>query len=234
MDNFLHNFIFGVYPYIATTVFLLGSWIRFDHEQYTWKSDSSQLLSKSGMRAASNLFHYGVLGLFGGHIVGLLTPHAVFTTLGLSDLAHQWIAITAGTVFGSACLIGAVMLWMRRMTNPRVRAASRWIDINILGWLVLTVAAGLSTIPTSIGHANHGDAAVMISLADWVQSILYLHPDPSLVKNVDGVYKVHMFLGMSVFLFFPFTRLVHIWSAPIGYIARAYQIVRTKRRPAVR
>ena len=99
---------------------------------------------------------------------------------------------------------------------------------------MLTAAAGLSTIPTSIGHANHGDAAVMISLAEWVQSILYLHPDPGLVKDVDSVYKLHMFLGMSVFLFFPFTRLVHIWSAPIGYIARSYQIVRTKRRSAVR
>jgi len=232
--EFLHNFIFGVYPYIATTVFLLGSWIRFDTEQYTWKSDSSQLLSKTGMRAASNLFHYGVLGLFGGHIVGLLTPHAVFTTIGLSDMLHQWIAISAGTVFGLACFLGAALLWIRRMTNPRVRAASRWIDINILGWLVLTVAAGLSTIPTSIHHANAGDAGMMISLAEWVQSILYLHPDPKLVLDVSPVYKFHMFLGMSVFLFFPFTRLVHIWSAPFGYITRAYQIVRTKRRPVGR
>ncbi len=228
--DFLHNFIFGVYPYLATTVFLLGSWLRFDHEQYTWKSDSSQLLSKSGMRVASNLFHYGILGLFGGHIVGLTVPHFVFLTVGLSDLAHQWIAICAGTVFGSACLVGGILLWLRRMNNPRVRAASRWVDINILGWLVLTAAAGLSTIPTSIHHANAGDAQTMIHLADWVQSILFLHPDPSLVKDVSGVYKLHMFLGMSVFLFFPFTRLVHIWSAPLGYLGRAYQIVRTKRR----
>ena len=229
MESFLHNFIFGVYPYIATTVFLLGSWIRFDHEQYTWKSDSSQLLSKRGMRVASNLFHYGILGLFGGHIVGLLTPHAVFTWLGLSDLAHQWIAISAGTVFGGVCLIGAAFLWMRRMSNPRVRAASRWIDINILGWLALTATAGLITIPVSIHHATAGDPGTMILLAEWVQSILYLHPDPQLVQNVSLVYKIHMFLGMSVFLFFPFTRLVHIWSAPLAYLGRAYQIVRTKR-----
>lgn len=232
--EFLHNFIFGVYPYIATTVFLLGSWIRFDHEQYTWKSDSSQLLSKSGMRFASNFFHYGILGLFGGHVVGLLTPHVVFRALGVSDMAHQWIAIVAGTVFGGACLIGAIALWLRRMTNVRVRAASRWMDINILGWLALTAAAGLYTIPTSIHHANAGNAEVMINLAEWVQSILYLHPDPKLLQGVSGVYKFHMFLGMSVFLFFPFTRLVHIWSAPLGYLFRAYQIVRTKRRPTMR
>ncbi len=227
--EFLHNFIFGVYPYIATTVFLLGSWIRFDHEQYTWKSDSSQLLSKRGMRFASNFFHYGILGLFLGHVIGLLTPHAVFLALGVSDMTHQWLAISAGTLFGGACLLGAIVLWLRRLTNPRVRAASRWMDINILGWLALTAAAGLITIPTSIHHASSGDASTMIRLAQWVQSILYLHPDPSLVLGVSPVYKFHMFLGMSVFLFFPFTRLVHIWSAPFGYLGRAYQIVRVRR-----
>lgn len=227
--EFLHNFIFGVYPYIATTVFLLGSWIRFDHEQYTWKSDSSQLLSKRGMRFASNFFHYGILGLFLGHVVGLLTPHPVFLALGVPDMTHQWLAISAGTLFGGACLLGAIVLWLRRLANPRVRAASRWMDINILGWLMLTAAAGLATIPTSIQHAGSGDASAMIQLADWVQSILYLHPDPKLVLDVSPVYKFHMFLGMSVFLFFPFTRLVHIWSAPFGYLGRAYQIVRVKR-----
>ncbi len=227
--EFLHNFIFGVYPYIATTVFLLGSWIRFDHEQYTWKSDSSQLLSRRGMRFASNFFHYGILGLFLGHVIGLLTPHAVFLALGVSDMTHQWLAIFAGTLFGGACLLGAIVLWLRRLTNPRVRAASRWMDINILGWLALTAAAGLITIPTSIHHASSGDASTMIRLAEWVQSILYLHPDPSLVLDVSPVYRFHMFLGMSVFLFFPFTRLVHIWSAPFGYLGRAYQIVRVRR-----
>ncbi len=227
--EFLHNFIFGVYPYIATTVFLLGSWIRFDHEQYTWKSDSSQLLSKAGMRFASNFFHYGILGLFLGHVAGLLTPHAVFLALGVSDMAHQWLAITAGTLFGGACLLGAIVLWLRRLTNPRVRTASRWMDINIMGWLALTAAAGLFTIPFSINHANTGNAEAMIHLANWVQSILYLHPDPSLVLEVDPAYKFHMFLGMSVFLFFPFTRLVHIWSAPFAYLGRAYQIVRARR-----
>ena len=227
--DFLHNFIFGIYPYIATTVFLIGSWIRFDTEQYTWKSDSSQLLSKRSMRFASNVFHYGILGLFLGHVAGLLTPHAVFLGLGISDLIHQWTAILAGAIFGSACLLGAIVLWLRRMTNPRVRAASRWMDINILGWLALTAAAGLITIPTSVHHATAGDAETMIRLANWIQSILYLHPDPQLVKDASPVYKFHMFLGMSVFLFFPFTRLVHIWSAPFGYLGRAYQIVRRKR-----
>lgn len=225
----LHQIVFGVYPYLALATFVLGSWIRFDHEQYTWKSDSSQLLSRRYMRFASNVFHVGILGIFFGHLVGLLTPHSVFLALGISDMAHQGIAIFAGGIFGLMVILGGVMLWLRRMFNPRVRAASRWMDINILGWLIITAVLGFSTIFFSIEHAGKGDATVMIRLADWVQSIVVLQPKPELLHEIDLVFKLHIFFGLSVFLFFPFTRLVHIWSAPIGYLFRAYQVVRARR-----
>lgn len=225
----VHNFIFGVYPYVALAVFFLGSWVRFDHEQYTWKSDSSQLLSKGGLRLGSNLFHIGVLAIFGGHFVGLLTPHAVFLAMGVSDMSHQYVAIVAGTVFGVSALVGGAILWVRRMFNPRIAATSRGSDKFVLTWLLLTLLLGLSTIPFSMGHASHGDASVMIALANWAQSIVTLRPQPALLEAVDPVFKTHMFFGMTVFLVFPFTRLVHVWSAPIGYLGRAYQIVRAKR-----
>lgn len=225
----LHQIVFGVYPYICLVTFVLGSWIRFDHEQYTWKSDSSQLLSKRYMRFASNVFHIGILGIFFGHLVGLLMPHSLFLAMGVSDMAHQGIAIFAGGVFGLMVILGGTMLWLRRMFNKRVRAASRWMDINILGWLVLTAVMGFSTIFWSIGHASQGDATVMLRLAEWVQSVATLQPNPELLRGVDTVFKMHIFLGLSVFLFFPFTRLVHIWSAPLGYLFRAYQVVRSKR-----
>jgi nitrate reductase gamma subunit len=230
----LHNFIFGAYPYIALSVFALGSWLRFDREQYTWKSDSSQLLSKGGMRLGSNLFHIGIIAVFLGHAVGLLTPHHFFLALGVSDMSHQYLAITAGAIFGTMCLIGGAILWLRRMFNPRVSAASRGTDKFILTWLLVTLSLGLSTIPVSMGHAQHGDPGVMIALAEWVQSIVYLHPNPALLENVDGIFKIHLFFGMTVFLLFPFTRLVHIWSVPFGYLGRSYQIVRTKRAVAMR
>ncbi len=225
----LHQIVFGVYPYLALATFILGSWIRFDHEQYTWKSDSSQLLSKRYMRFASNVFHIGILGIFFGHLVGLLTPHSVFLALGVSDMAHQGIAIFAGGFFGLMVILGGVILWLRRMFNKRVRAASRWMDINILGWIILTAVLGFTTIFYSIGHASRGDVTTMLVLAEWVQSIVLLQPNPELIRGVDTVFKLHIFFGLSVFLFFPFTRLVHIWSAPIGYLFRAYQVVRTKR-----
>lgn len=225
----MHHIIFGVYPYIALVTFILGSWIRFDHEQYTWKSDSSQLLSKEHMRFASNVFHIGILGIFFGHLVGMLLPHSLFLSLGVSDAAHQGIAIFAGGIFGLMVIFGGTILWLRRMFNERVRAASRWMDINILGWLILTASVGFSTIFWSLGHAEHQDFSVMIRLTEYVQSIVSLQANPELIRDIDPVYKLHMFFGLSVFLFFPFTRLVHIWSAPIGYLFRAYQIVRAKR-----
>ncbi len=220
--------LFGAYPYIALTVFLAGSWLRFDTEQYTWKTDSSQLLSKRGMRLASNLFHVGVLAVLGGHAVGLLTPHPWFRAAGVTDIAHQWMAIGAGSVFGLMCLLGGLMLLARRLGNRRVRAAARSTDLPILVWLLATLTLGLCTIPVSVGHAEHGDAGVMIALAEWVQSILCLHPQPGLLAGVEPIFKAHITFGLTVLLVFPFTRLVHIWSVPLGYLGRAYQVVRTR------
>lgn len=225
----LHDFLFGVYPYLAGTVFLIGSWVRFDREQYTWKTDSSQLLARHNLRLASNFFHVGIISIFFGHLVGLLTPHSVFLAMGISDLAHQHIAIAAGSVFGSICLIGGVMLWLRRLTNSRVRAVSRKMDVFILTWILTTLLLGLSTIPVSLDHAQHGNAGVMLALANWAQSVVTFRADAALLAAVDPIFRVHLFFGMTVFLLFPFTRLVHIWSVPFGYLGRAYQVVRHKR-----
>lgn len=227
----LHDFIFGAYPYLAGTIFVLGSWIRFDREQYTWKADSSQLLSNKNMRLASNLFHVGILAVFFGHLFGMLTPHSWFLAMGISDVAHQYIAIYAGLIFGSLCLIGSIMLLLRRLTEPRVRAVSRKRDTFIIGWLLVTVALGLSTTVVSWNHASHGDATTMIALTTWVQSVATLNVNADLIRDVSPIFKLHMFFGMTVFLLFPFTRLVHVWSVPLSYLGRAYQIVRTNQVP---
>ncbi|OGS94343.1 MAG: respiratory nitrate reductase subunit gamma [Gallionellales bacterium RBG_16_56_9] len=224
----LNNLLFGVYPYVCLTVFFIGSWLRFDREQYGWKSDSSQLLSKPWMRWASNCFHFGVLAIFGGHLVGLLTPHKVFQML-MDDMSHQWVAITAGTIFGLVMLFGGTILLFRRFFNSRISLTSRWSDKFTISWVMFTLVLGLLTIPVSLGHAGHGDPRVVTAMAEWIQSIVYLYPTPAYLEGVDTIFKLHVLAGMTVFLIFPFTRLVHIWSMPFGYIARAYQIVRTKR-----
>jgi nitrate reductase gamma subunit len=198
----LNNFFFGVYPYIAFTVFLLGSWIRFDQEQYTWKSDSSQLLSKDNMRLASNLFHIGIIAVFFGHAVGLLTPHSWFQAVGVTDMQHQYLAITAGAIFGGLCFIGGAMLWLRRMFNRRISATSRSSDKLILTWLMVTLTLGLSSIPVSMGHAEHGNPGVMIALAEAQSIVTCVRPRICCRLRI-RFSRTHLFFGMTVFLVFP-------------------------------
>jgi nitrate reductase gamma subunit len=163
-----------------------------------------------------------------GHFAGLVTPHSWFLAMGVSDMMHQIVAISAGAAFGSLCMMGGVILWKRRMYHPRVRANSRFMDLFILNWILGTLAVGLLTIPVSIYHAFSGDTSAMIALADWAQATLSLNANAALLDNVGFIYKLHLFLGMSVFFLFPFSRLVHVWSMPLGYMFRPYQIVRTK------
>lgn len=228
MDT-LHQFLFGIYPYIALSVFLLGSLIRFEREQYSWKSESSQLLHRGSLRLGSMLFHIGVLGLFFGHAVGLLTPVAVWDALGVSHSFKQVFAMTAGGIMGTLCLIGVLMLLTRRLGNPRLAANTTWRDTLVLGWLLVTVLAGLSTIFVS---AQHLDGHEMVLLMSWAQHIVTLRGDAaSFITDASPVFKLHLFLGMSLFVIFPFTRLVHVWSgfAAVGYLGRAWQLVRPRR-----
>ncbi|MCF6355816.1 MAG: respiratory nitrate reductase subunit gamma [Candidatus Polarisedimenticolaceae bacterium] len=226
----MSDFIFGAYPYLAGTIFAVGCWIRFDREQYTWKADSSQLLDNTNMRLYSNLFHVGVIGIFLGHFVGLLTPHSWFLALGISDLAHQNIAIYAGSAFGIATLVGAGLLARRRLTVERIKAVSRGRDNFVILLIAATAFLGLMTVPASMYHASHQDASTMLALSEYLKSVVTLSVDPTLLKDVSFVYKLHMFFGMTLVLIFPFTRMVHIWSVPISYIGRAYQIVRTRKQ----
>ncbi|HNX72443.1 respiratory nitrate reductase subunit gamma [Rivihabitans pingtungensis] len=228
MDT-LHQFLFGIYPYIALSVFLLGSLIRFEREQYSWKSESSQLLHRGSLRLGSMLFHIGVLGLFFGHAVGLLTPVAVWDALGVSHSFKQVFAMTAGGVMGTLCLLGLLMLLSRRLGNARLAANTTWRDTLVLGWLLVTVLAGLSTIFVS---AQHLDGHEMVLLMSWAQHIVTLRGDAaSFITDASPVFKLHLFLGMSLFVIFPFTRLVHVWSgfAAVGYLGRAWQLVRPRR-----
>ena len=226
--SYFHDFLFGIYPYIALAVFLVGSLIRFDREQYTWKSDSSQLLKRGQLRLGSNLFHIGILALFFGHLFGLLTPKELYHALGLSTAAKQMLAITAGGVFGAMCLVGLLLLLHRRLTEPRIRATSTRMDIFVLLWILATLALGLLSIAVSLGHPDGG---VMVLLANWAQHIVTFRSGAAdFIAGVHWIYKIHLFFGMTLFVLFPFSRLVHVWSgfAAVAYVTRAYQIVRSR------
>jgi nitrate reductase gamma subunit len=233
MGPWLNNALYGYYPYIALTVFLLGSLLRFDHSQYTWRTGSSQLLRRKQLLWGSNLFHIGILGIFAGHFVGLLTPVAVFDALGVSHTFKQLLAMTAGGIAGTACWIGIALLAHRRLFDARIRNTSSFSDIAILLLLWAQLTLGLATIPVS---AQHLDGHEMIKFMNWAQGIVTLHPgSAALIADVNPIFKCHLFLGMTIFLLFPFTRLVHVWSAPIWYLGRTgYQVVRTTRHAARR
>ena len=228
MMHMANTFLFGVYPYICLSVLLIGSVIRFDREQYTWRSQSSQLLRRKQLVWGSNLFHVGVLLIFVGHTGGLLTPVFVFEALGISHTAKQLTAVIAGGVAGTACLIGLLMLLHRRLSDPRIRRTSSFADIGVLVILLVQLSLGLSSIFVSL---NHLDGTEMVALMNWAQHIVTLRPGAAdYVAGVSPIFKIHLTLGMTIFLIFPFTRLVHILSAPVWYLGRrGYQIVRTKR-----
>jgi nitrate reductase gamma subunit len=224
--SYTHEFLFGIYPYICVAVFLLGSLIRFDREQYTWKSDSSQLLRRGQLRWGSNLFHIGILGIFFGHLFGLLTPLSVWHALGVTAPAKQMLAMVAGGIAGLACLVGLILLIHRRLSEARIRATTRPMDLVVLYLLLAQLLLGLFSVTVS---AQHLDGADMIRLMTWAQHIVTFRGDAAaFVADVALVFKLHLVLGMTIFLVFPFSRLVHVWSgfATLAYVTRAYQVVR--------
>jgi nitrate reductase gamma subunit len=226
----INHIVFGWYPYLCLTVFLLGSLLRFDREQYTWKTGSSQLLRRRQLMWGSNLFHVGILVIFVGHLVGLLTPIWIFDTIGISHGFKQLMAIAIGGVAGLLCLVGIALLTHRRLFDDRIRSTSSFGDIAILLILFAQLLLGLATIPVSM---NHLDGHEMVKFMSWAQGILLLRSDAwTLVADVNPIFKAHLFLGMTIFLVFPFTRLVHVWRAPIWYVGRrGYQVVRSSGRP---
>ncbi|BCL76001.1 respiratory nitrate reductase subunit [Jeongeupia sp. HS-3] len=231
--TYLHQFLFGFYPYIALTVFFVGSLLRFDREQYSWRADSSQLLRRKQLRWGSNLFHFGVLVVFAGHLVGFLMPEPIVLAL-MSEQAHEQMAMLGGGVAGVAAIIGLSMLIHRRLSDPRLRSNSRPWDLLIVAILWVQLALGLATVYFSSVKVEGYSFQALIH---YVQGIVIFRPNNAdLLIAIPWVYKLHIFLGLTIFLVFPFTRLVHIWSglASVFYLFRPYQLMRTRRTSQAR
>lgn len=231
MADVIHYMLFGIYPYIALAVLALGSIIRYDREPYSWRAGSSQLLRRKQLIVGSVLFHVGVLLIFAGHLVGLLTPIAIWDALGVTHGAKQLLAMAAGGVAGVMGIVGATLLIHRRFFDPRVRAASRFSDNMVILLLWVQLALGLATIPVS---AQHLDGHEMIKFMNWSQGIFTFRAGAAdQIRDVAPVFKLHLVLGLTILLLFPFTRLVHMLSAPVRYLWRpGYQVVRSRKLAA--
>lgn len=228
----MNTVLFGIYPYIALSVLILGSVARYERDPFTWKTSSSQLLRRKQLVVGSILFHVGMLVIFAGHVVGLLTPIWVFDMLGVSHEAKQILAIVAGGIAGVMALVGGGMLFHRRWTDPRVRQTSSVWDIAVLVMLLGQLLLGVGTIFVSLQHLEGGE---MVKFMAWAQGIFTFDPDAaSYVADAALIFKLHLVLGMTILLVAPFTRLVHVASGvfvPLRYLflRPGYQIVRSRR-----
>ncbi|MCW1956712.1 respiratory nitrate reductase subunit gamma [uncultured Lentibacter sp.] len=234
MLDHIDYFIFGIMPYIALTVLIVGSIARYERDPFTWKSSSSQLLRKKQLFWGSVMFHAGIITVFGGHLVGLFTPVAVLDALSIPYAAKQWMAVLLGGTAGIVALIGASLLIHRRVTEPRIWATTSFADIGILVLIWLQLLIGLGTITLTLQHM---DGSEMVRFMTWSQSVVLLKLNAwAMVVDVHWLYKAHIFLGLLITLLFPFTRLVHMvsgFAAPFRYLLRpGYQIVRSRRQTA--
>ncbi|WP_299775855.1 respiratory nitrate reductase subunit gamma [uncultured Tateyamaria sp.] len=225
--------IFGIMPYAALTILIVGSIARYERDPFTWKSSSSQLLRRKQLVWGSILFHVGILTVFFGHLMGLFTPVWVLDAIGIPYALKQWMAVLIGGPAGIAALIGASMLLHRRLFDARIRVTSSYPDIIIMVLIWLQLMIGLLTITQTLQHM---DGAEMVRFMNWSQSIVTWNINAwAIVVDVHWLYKLHIFLGLIITALFPFTRLVHMISglaAPFRYILgrSGYQVVRTRRQ----
>lgn len=225
MSDYYYSFFFVTYPYLCLTVFVLGTLIRYDREQYSWRASSSQLLADRGLKIGNILFHIGIIFIFFGHLVGLLTPHSFYEHF-ITAEQKQMLAIIAGGIAGVIGFIGLTILVFRRLFIARIRATSAPTDILVIVIFWVQITLGLITIPFSLAHH---DASLMLNLSEWAQHVVTFRSGAAeFIVGVEWPFQVHLLLGMTIFLLFPFTRLVHILSAPVKYVWRPYQVVRSR------
>lgn len=221
--NLLDTFLFIIFPYLCLTVFVLGHGYRYITDRYTWNTRSSEFLEKKSLFAGSMLFHYGIIFTFLGHASGLLIPQRLLDRIGIDSQIHTFIAHWSGLAVGIAAFLGLVLLFRRRMTNPRVRAVNRLNDTVTLCGLFIVISMGLFNV-------IFGNYDVLYTIAPWIRGIVTFTPDAMLIKAAPLNYKIHIITALALLGFSPFSRLVHIWSVPVTYLFRRWILFRRQAR----
>ncbi|WP_042463223.1 respiratory nitrate reductase subunit gamma [Neobacillus dielmonensis] len=221
------QFLWGVLPYIVLTIFIGGHIYRYQHDQFGWTSKSSELLEKKLLRLGSNLFHFGILFVFGGHVMGLLIPIDVYEALGVTEHQYHTIALIGGIPAGLAAAIGILILLYRRMTVRRLIVTSTTGDWLTLVFLVIVILSGLSATFLNI-DPNGFDYRTTIG--PWLRSVLTFRANADYLSAVPVWFRIHILAVLGIFAAWPFTRLVHVFSVPVRYLSRSYVIYR-KRTP---
>lgn len=218
--------LWGVLPYGVVVFFLTSILWRYATNPFGWTSKSSEMLEKKMLRWGSLLFHFGLLAVLAGHIAGLLVPVSVYRYLGVSDEAYHMAAVSGGLPAGVATLAGALILLYRRMTVPRIRSTSSAGDRVALVMLAIVLITGLTA--TTLNAVNHTDFDYRTTINPWLRGLIVFRPDPDLMRTVPIAFKIHILTTFVLYLVFPFTRLVHALSLPLGYLKRSYVVYRRR------
>lgn len=224
----MSTFLWVIFPYICLAVFVVGHVWRYRYDKFGWTTRSSQLYETKLLRIGSPLFHFGILGVAVGHFMGLIIPQSLTDRMGISHEMYHFVAMAGGIPAGLATLAGLIILVYRRRTvgpvfsattvNDKVMYAALGIVILLGMWN--TIAGGLLTIG---GEYNYRDG-----VSPWFRQIFWFQPDASLMENAPLGFQLHAFFAFLLFGMWPFTRLVHVFSAPLGYFVRPYIVYRSR------
>ena len=223
-----------ILPYVAVTTFIVGHIWRYRRDQFTWTTRSTQILEARWLKLGSPLFHFGLLAVIGGHVIGILIPQSFTDSLGISDNTYRIFSATMGTLAGFAMLAGLAILIARRLLDARVAATTRTMDVAVMALLALMVATGMWN--TVVENLINGGYNYRETVSPWFRGLFLLNPDPSLMTSatVPISYQIHAIGGWLIILVWPFTRLVHAWSVPLAYVWRRPIVYRSRSPLSVR
>ncbi|MFI5828256.1 respiratory nitrate reductase subunit gamma [Streptomyces sp. NPDC051578] len=221
----LHTALWGVLPYLAAALLVTGTAWRYRYDRFGFTTRSSQLHEHRLLRIGSPLFHYGLLFVIGGHVMGLLVPESLTERLHIREPLYHANAVLVGGAAGTATLAGLVILLVRRLRTPAVRAATSRSDRAVYPVLATVLLAGLTATATTLQDHPY-DYRLGVSV--WFRSLLTLDPDVPAMAAAPLAYQVHALLAMALFALWPFSRLVHAFTAPVGYLTRPYLVYRSR------
>lgn len=218
--------LWGVLPYVVLAVFVVGTVWRYRHDKFGWTSRSSQLHEARVLRVASPLFHYGLFMVAGGHVLGLLVPKQLTALVGVTEHNYHVVSLVMGFLAGAAAIAGFALLLWRRMRNVAVRKATSRGDRVVYTVLALVMLAGLWT--TTVDNGVRGPYDYRETIGPWFRDIFLLNPHPELMAHAPFDYKMHAGLALVLFALWPFSRLVHAFSAPVHYLFRPHIVYRSR------
>lgn len=219
-------FFWVILPYISISIFVVGHVWRYRRDQYSWSARSTQLFESRGLMIGSNLFHVGALLAIGGHVMGLLIPWQWTAEIGIDDDSYHVIAGVGGTLAGVTVVAGMLILAWRRIRYPRVRATTRGLDVWVFFLLAVTILTGMWA--TLSGNYLGEEVEYRHNVAPWFRGLFGLDPNGQLMSGVPFMFQFHVTIAWVLFATWPFSRLVHAWSVPLGYLRRSPVLYRSR------